>query len=301
MGTNTNYTVVGLAVLLLTLSSIATFLWLSVGFDKKSYQIYQIYMNEPVYGLSVESLVKFNGVNVGTIQKISLDKQNPQQVVLLVKVEESTPITTSTTAVIQSQGLTGIRYIELQAGNNSGAEPLVAIGGEDHPMIPSRPSLMLQLNTILTEVTDNFQQVTDSISGVLDGENAQSIKNSLRNIDRFTAMLSNQSQQMASIIDNVDELSKHTAKASIAFPKLMDNISGTSRSITRMFNSVTKTMNNSNQAIEQIGEQSVPKFNALLSELELVTKTLGAVAKDLKRNPSMLIRGKAPRALGPGE
>lgn len=300
MGTNTNYTAVGFAVLLLTIGSIVTFLWLSVGFDKKSYRMYQVYMNEPVYGLSVQSHVKFNGVNVGTIRDISLDKQNPQQVMLLVKVEELTPITTTTTAIIQSQGLTGLRYIELQAGN-SGAEPLEAIEGEEYPVIPSRPSLMLQLNTNLTEVTDNFQQVTDSIANVLDAENAKSIKSSLRNIDRFTSILSKQSKQMSSIIEHVDELVKNTASASKALPNLMTTVSGTGKAMSRMSNSVTDTMKGSQKAINQISEQTLPKFNALMSELEEVTQTFGMVAKDIKKNPSMLLRGKTPRALGPGE
>jgi len=300
VGTNTNYTIVGVAVLLLTIASITVFLWLSVGFDQKRYKTYQIFMNEAVYGLSVESVVKVNGVTVGCIQKISLDKHNPQQVLLLVKVEDNAPITTSTTAIIQSQGLTGIRYIELQAGN-SGAEPLVKMPGEDYPIIPSRPSLMLQLNTILMDVTDNFQQVADSISGVLDGDNAKSIKNSLRNLDRFTSMLSEQSQQMSSIISKVDDLAKNAAIASKALPELMKNISGTSRSITDMSLNVSDTMKGSNKAIKQISEQTIPKVNALIAELEEASQSFADVAKELKRNPSMLLRGKAPKALGPGE
>ena len=300
MGSKTNYTGVGIAVLLLAFSGLMVFLWLSVGFDKKKYTLYHIYMNEAVYGLAVQSLVKFNGVDVGSIRNISIDKHNPQQVLILVKVDDLTPITTSTTAVIQSQGLTGLRYIELHAGN-SGAELLTAITGEDYPVIPSRPSLMLQLNTILSEVTDNFQQVTDAIGSVLDKDNVKAMKNSLRNIDRFTSVLSKQSKQMASIIENVNVLVKNSAIASKALPKLMTTVSGSGRAITQMSNSVTQTMKGTQTAMDQISIQTLPKVNSLMTQLEDVTQTISELAKELKRNPAMLIRGKAPRVLGPGE
>ncbi len=300
MGSKTNYTGVGIAVLLLAFSALMVFLWLSVGFDKKKYTLYQIYMNEAVYGLAVQSLVKFNGVDVGSISKISIDVHNPQQVLILVKVDDLTPITTSTTAVIQSQGLTGLRYIELHTGN-SGAEPLTIITDEDYPVIPSRPSLMLQLNTILSEVTENFQQVTDAINSVLDKDNVKLMKNSLRNIDRFTSALSKQSKQMTSIIENVDVLVKNSATASKALPKLMTTVSDSGHAITQMSHGVTQTMKGAQTAMDQVSAQTMPKVNSLISQLEEVTQTVSELAKEFKRNPSMLLRGKVPRVLGPGE
>ncbi len=141
----------------------------------------------------------------------------------------------------------------------------------------------------------------EKIANVLDAENAKSIKSSLRNIDRFTSILSKQSKQMSSIIEHVDELVKNTASASKALPNLMTTVSGTGKAMSRMSNSVTDTMKGSQKAINQISEQTLPKFNALMSELEEVTQTFGMVAKDIKKNPSMLLRGKTPRALGPGE
>jgi len=60
---------------------------------------------------------------VGKVQNIKLDPENPQQVQLLFAIEHGTPIKQDTLAVLKSQGLTGIAYVELSGGAPS-APPL---------------------------------------------------------------------------------------------------------------------------------------------------------------------------------
>ena len=68
-------------------------LWLSVGFDRKAYDLYTVYVPEPVSGLGDDSIVKYNGVKVGVVSKIELNQFDPQQVRLELKIEEGTHIT----------------------------------------------------------------------------------------------------------------------------------------------------------------------------------------------------------------
>ena len=314
MESKTNYTLVGFCVLLLGCCVILTSLWLSVGFDQKKYQTYAIYMNEPVFGLNVQAPVKFNGVTVGYVSHLTLNKKNPQQVLLLIDVELDAPITTSTTAVLQSQGITGLRYIELQAGS-SYAQPLTKMAGEPFPVIPSRPSLWVQLDTTLKDVTENFQLVTDAINTVLDKDNTTAIKRTFRNVERFTAVLSHQTNQLSSTINSAEVLFKNAADASKSLPKLMVNFTGASqamilmskdmstagRSLTVAGNQVTQTMKTSRQAINQVSQQTLPKVTSLVEKLESVASNIESLTRELKKNPSMVLRGKKVRALGPGE
>ncbi len=314
MESRTNYTLVGICVLLLGLSVILTSLWLSVGFDQKQYETYAVYMNEPVFGLNIQAPVKFNGVAVGYVSHLALNKKNPQQVLLLIDVELGSPISTSTTAVLQSQGITGIRYIELQAGNKYAA-PLTKMAGESFPVIPSRPSLWVQLDTALKDVTENFQLVTDAINTVLDKDNAIAIKRTFRNVERFTAVLSHQTNQLSSTINSADVLFKNAADASKSLPKLMVNLADGSKamivmakdmstaglSLTAAGHQVTQTMKSSRQAIKQVSQQTLPKVTSLVDKLESVANNIELLTKELKRDPSMVLRGKKSRSLGPGE
>lgn len=143
MEAKTNYTIVGLTVVILTAALLASALWLSVGFDQKKYKIYAVYIHEAVSGLSEDSPVKYNGVPVGSVAKIELSQIDPQQVKILLNIEEGTPITTSTTATLISQGITGTTYVGLSA-SSSELTPLKKFPRNPIPLF--QPSLLFFIN-----------------------------------------------------------------------------------------------------------------------------------------------------------
>ena len=112
-----NYSVVGAFVLVLTAVAIAAVLWLaSGGAWQKTYDVYLAIEDESVAGLNLNAPVKYNGVDVGRVRDIELDALNPQRVNLLFAIEHGTPIKEDTIAVLKTQGLTGIAYVELSGG-----------------------------------------------------------------------------------------------------------------------------------------------------------------------------------------
>jgi phospholipid/cholesterol/gamma-HCH transport system substrate-binding protein len=136
-----NYPLVGAFVLVLGSLLIAGALWLaSGGALQKKYDLYLAIENESVAGLNVNAPVKYNGVDVGKVRLIELDPANPERVTLLFAIERGTPIKEDTVAVLKTQGLTGIAYVELGGGTRD-APPLLARDGSDYPVIRTKPSL----------------------------------------------------------------------------------------------------------------------------------------------------------------
>jgi len=173
-----NYTIVGLVIVILTAALISVSLWLSVGFDKKQYVIYAVYMSEAVSGLNDDSAVKFNGVQVGRVKQIQLDRTNPQRVRLLLAIESKIPITTSTRATLISQGITGNTYVGLIA-NSSDLRPLVKGPHDKYPIIPTSPSIFNQLDKVLKDVSVNVNDVSKEVKKIFDDENAKNIAKTL--------------------------------------------------------------------------------------------------------------------------
>ena len=68
-------------------------------------------------------------------RSIQLDPANPQRVRLLFAIERGTPIKQDTVAVLKTQGLTGIAYVEL-SGGAADSPPLVASGAGEYPRDP---------------------------------------------------------------------------------------------------------------------------------------------------------------------
>ncbi|HFE8536005.1 TPA: MlaD family protein, partial [Legionella pneumophila] len=223
MESKTNYTIVGLIVLILTAGLLSAGLWLSVGFNQKEYTSYTVYLKESVSGLSVESPVKFNGVQVGYVKEIKLNKNDPRQVELLLNIEKSTPITTSTSATLISQGITGVTYVGLSAGSSE-LTPLRKMPGEPYPVIPSKPSLLNQLDAVLKEVAENVGAVSEKAQLIFNEENADNVRKSLANIERITEIIADKGQTIDSSLNNLDVFVANMAKTSKQFPQLIKDL-----------------------------------------------------------------------------
>lgn len=63
-------------------------------------------------------LSKLNGVTIGEVRKITINPKNAEEVLVVIRVEESAPIKEETYALIQAQGITGLSFIQLQGGTN---------------------------------------------------------------------------------------------------------------------------------------------------------------------------------------
>lgn len=272
MDTNVNYTLVGAFVIFLVSAIVFSIIWLSSGLSVMQYSRYLIYSQESVSGLSLDAPVEYNGVNVGSVTDISLDRANPHIVKVLLNINSSTPVTKGTVATLTTKGITGVAFIALK-DTGSDLTPLVAQNGSPYPVIPTSPSIFMRLDFALTKLSKNLQSVADSMSALLDKENLKSFKDILANLDHLTSTLSDNSEKLNTLIMN-------TARAS--------------QQLTPLLQSGTTTM-------KTLELQTLPTTYRLLSNLNDVVRTLNEVSTQLKQNPSMLLRGTATPPPGPGE
>ncbi len=275
----TNYTVVGLTVLLLIVGLVLAGLWLSIGFDKSNYNFYTVYMSESVSGLTEESLVKFNGVKVGFVDHIELNPVNPQQVKLRLKIEEGTPITHSTRATLITQGITGTTYLGLSAISSS-LLPLQKKPGEPYPVIPTKPSFFNELEQTIHEVSEGFKRVVSK-------ENAENLRKSLISLERITRVIA---RNDANINKTLRE-----------FPKLVQNFTVMTQDLSEAGKYVSSTMKAGKVGINKISQQTLPPIILLLRKLDLISSNLEKVSAQIRQNPAVILRGSTTPKLGPGE
>ena len=307
MEAKTNYTIVGAMVLILIGALLSAGLWLSVGFNQKEYSLYTVYLSESVAGLSEQSPVKYNGVQVGLVKKIALNNNDPRQVEITLSIEKSIPITTSTTATLISQGITGVTYVGLAAGS-SDLTPIKKMDGEPYPVIPAKPSLFNQLDTIIKEVSENVNKVSAQTQKIFNDQNALYIKHTLANIEQVTSVISNNSASINSTIQNMDAVILNLAKVSKDFPLVLQELrvgvkkfDGLSSDISTASKSISKAMGSGKNTIDQISQQAVPSATSLLNRLNAIAANLEKVSNEMRQNPSVVIRGSKPPQPGPGE
>lgn len=286
MESKTNYTVVGLTVIILLTGLLTAGLWLSTGFDQKKYNYYTVYMEEAVSGLSEDSLVKFNGVKVGSISEIELNKTDPQQVKIILKIQEGTPISVSTQATLIAQGITGTTYLGLSATSPS-TMPLMAKPGDKYPIIPYKSSFLNQLETTIGEVSDSMKRI-------LSEENTKNLSKSLANLEKVTEVFAKNNKAINQTLNNLPGLITELRNSVGYFTKMSNDVAKAGKQLN-------VTMKSGRNAIDKISQQAIPPAVILLKRLDLIAANLEQVSVELRQNPSVIIRGAAPPKAGPGE
>lgn len=285
MDTKAHYTLVGLFVILLCIGSIAGILWLSVGLNRPVYHTFLTYIDQSVSGLNTEAPVKFNGVTVGYVKNITLNPTNPQQVIATLEITEGTPITTSTVATLTPQGITGIAFISLSA--KTPHAPLVKVANQPpYPTIPSQPSLLVQLGSLLKDTSNQVQGISDSIQNILDRENAENTKAILINLNSISTNLAANSASINKILQDSQTI--------------MDNGAEASKNLPGMVSTLSQSLTDLNQ-LTNLAKQNLMPAGQLLAQLSTLSNNILAFSSEIKQNPAILIRGKANNNLGPGE
>lgn len=299
MESKANYTIVGLFVIILLSVIIIIALWLSTGIEKKNYKTFLVYMNESVAGLNEKAPVKYNGVDVGTVKSIRLNLENPEQVILALDIEPNIPVTESTTAVLMEQGITGIAYIGLQGGKS--APVLEAKPGQHYPVIKSAPSFLVRLDTTLQSLTSNIETLSVNVKSLLSKDNLDSLQRSLINIEKITGTLANNNEAIDSTLKDMKIVMHNTSDASKRFPDVTKAIQKTATVLQKMSEQIAGTANNFNQTIQSFSDQLMPEAYSSLKNMRIITGNLSGLSRDLRQNPSIIIRGKEPPPPGPGE
>lgn len=303
-----NYALVGAFVLILGAAMIAAVLWLaSGGAWQKKYDLYLAVEDESVAGLNLNAPVKYNGVDVGKVRAISLDHLNPNRVNLLFAIEQDTPIKEDTIAVLKTQGLTGIAYVELSGGAMN-SPPLEATKGNQYPVIQTKPSLSARLENILTNVLTKLDSTSNNINAILSVENQTSFKNALADIAAVARTIAARKDTIDAGIRNAGRTLENSAQVTAQMGAVIDRIGTSADAVAKMGNEVAKTGASAGKTVDAVGAdvkrfsvETLPELERLLGELSTLSSSLRRLSEQTTRDPRGLLFGHQPVPEGPGE
>jgi phospholipid/cholesterol/gamma-HCH transport system substrate-binding protein len=294
METKVNYVVVGVFSLALSAAFIAGILWLSAskGYDKPS-DIYYADMYESVSGLNLSAPVKYRGVEVGQVRKISLDKTNPEKVRLELAIEHGVPIKQDTIATLKAQGLTGIAFVELSGG--SAASPLLlAQANEAHPVIRGGTSLMGRLDASMSGLIGSLSKTADNANELLDDDNRKALKRILIDLSVITGTLAEHRGELDKVITN-------TASFSEQLPQLMERINKATANIEKMTQETSRASSSARKTLDEVANEGLPQAERLMGDMHELVSALQRVTAQIEQNPGVLLRGAENKRKGPGE
>ena len=303
-----NYALVGIFVLGLGAALVVAVLWLAAGINtQKKYEPYQSIIKESVAGLSISAPVKYLGVDVGKVSGIAIDPQNSRQVLLKFQIERGTPVKQDTEAVLKSQGLTGISYIEL-SGGSVGSAPLLATDEVPVPLIRSKPSLSARLEDVLTTVLANVNRTSANVDAVFDADNRAALKQVLADTASVAHALAAQQGTMTAGIADAARTARNAARVSDRLGPAIERIAASADALAKMGNDVSRTSDSAGRTVDsaasgvlQMRSETLPELQRLLGEMSSLAVSLRQLSEQTERSPSSLIRGAPQGRPGPGE
>ncbi len=314
MTSKSSYTLVGVFVLVFSAAFIWGVLWISAGGKPQRFDYYLIYMTESVSGLNVDSTLKYRGVDMGKIEQITIDTANPERIRLLVQVRQGTPITEDTIATLEHQGLTGIANINLSGGRVD-SQLLRKPPGEEYPVIQTRPSLFVRLDTNLSDLLANLVLASANINALLSEENRANVSRVVEDVAILTDNLADQSGRLDTIVTHLGVTLENASAASEEFPELVHQLSQSAAAIVRMLDdigilgadlasataSIQQTVRAGGDDLVHFTSTTLPELAETVFELRLAAENLRRMSESLAQDPSVLIYGKNEPEPGPGE
>lgn len=278
------------------------------------YDLYQAIEDESVAGLNLNAPVKYNGVDVGKVRSIDLDRTNPGRVVLLFAIEHGTPIKEDTVAVLKTQGLTGIAYVEL-SGGAANSPPLRTLPGNTYPVITTQPSLAARLENVLTDALAKIDSTTSNINAILSDDNRKAFTSTLADLAIVARTIAARQKQIDSGIANASRTFDNTAQVTAQIGPAIERVARSADAIEKMGNEVAatsrsagKTVVAAGKTVEAVGSdvrhftsETLPELERLMGELSTLSASLRRLTQQTERDPRGFIFGRRPVPPGPGE
>lgn len=301
------YALVGVFVVALAFAFVAIVLWLGGGKPGRQYDEYLVYMQESVSGLSRDNVVKYVGVDVGRVHEIGLASGGAGPVRLVLQIEKGTPVREDTYATLETQGLTGLAYINLKGGSLE--SPLLqARPGQSYPEIESRPSTWGRLDVAVEQLLSNLTGLTARVDVLLSEDNQQHLSRTLAQLDRLTAALADRSDTLGDSIDDLAATLEKTREAGEGLPVLVAQLGQAANALEDMAErlgasgeTIRRVVEARDRDIGRFTGESLPEAAVMIGEMRRAATSLRRFSEQLERDPGILLRGAPPRQPGPGE
>ena len=305
----------GLFVLVVAALLAGLAIWLTR--DNASYQQYEMSTKDGVTGLQPQAAVRYKGVAVGKVTRISFDPQVEGNVLIRIAVNEQAPIGPKTFAALGYQGVTGLAHVQLDDAD----QPYDALppGPSGLPRLPLKPSPFGKVVEQVPAILSQVEEATRRINQLLGDSNQQLLSETLGHIGQAAAGVNTLTQRLdATVTQRLDP-------ALAALPPLARDARDTFASLQQAGASVsalavdlgktTQRLNAEGGAIDQIttGTQSLaraadqfssatlPRLNRAADDTARAARQMGRAAAGVTDNPQLFIYGAGRIPPGPGE
>lgn len=295
--------VAGIFTILLLAGAIAIGMWLNR--DRVEWVPYEIATKLSVPGLNPQAAVRYRGLDVGKVDAIAFDPQEPGQILVRISVQPDTPITQSTFATLGYQGVTGIAYVQL---DDDGTNPVkVPSAQEKIARIAMRPSLLDQLQNRGLAILQQTEEVAKAVNNLLQPANQAAILAAFDNVSKAANQVESVPRQLQPTLDKLPAIAAQAQQTLSTLNVLSKDASTLANSL----NGIAVKLQSPNGTLDTIAD-SASRIGSVASRLEYDTlplaedarssiRALNRALENLNERPQGFLFGPAQASPGPGE
>jgi phospholipid/cholesterol/gamma-HCH transport system substrate-binding protein len=274
-------------------------LGLRVSNKEKTYYAY--FSGESMSGLEQGSVVKFHGVLIGKIAKISYDPKNLSRIQVVLKVQNDFPMKKDMYAQSWSMGITGLNYLDIMGGTNE--SPSLPPNSE----IPTKVSMLSTLTGKVDVIVDKVELLLNHLNALSQPDSLASIKKILDNLVVVTADAKTFFGGVGPDFKDIARTARHAIAKIDSISTDIHGVSSTlnkslsadqiSRIMTRVDSTATALKNLSETLLMMI-KQNREDISVSMENLREALENANQLAKELSENPSLLLKGEQPKERG---
>ncbi len=304
MERDAHYAAVGIATVAL-LAALAVFsIWLARLQFNNDYDLYDIVFYGPVRGLSEGGEVHFNGIRVGEVTDLNLDPKKGDQVIARIRLDATTPVRVTSRAQLEPQGITGLNYIQITAGNPNSALLKSQYPENVVPVIQSQPSPIAELlsgsGTVLAQTVDALNR----INRVLSDDNIRSFSASLKNVEAITAEFEARKgmlEQLEQALTRANSAIAEYERLGVSTRELVEgdgraaiaNINKAAEDARQAVATINRMTNSLEGPVDDFATTGLPQLQQSIQGLEGATRSLEELIDEVRSSPRDFI-GRAP-------
>lgn len=320
METRANHLLIGSFVLVFLLGILGFVIWVAKIQVDREFAYYNIQFTGSVTGLAVGGDVRFNGIQVGSVRRISIDPNDASKVRVIVEVASDTPVRTDSVASLELLGITGVSYVQISGGTMSKPLlPKVRMSAE-LPTIQSKQSVIAEVFENAPDLVNKAVELMVRASDLLSEENRGKISSILADAGRVAEAVASRQVEISRIIESVDRTSADVADAAHAaknvaqrFDVLADEtektlmavrgvVAGdgaafvaesrrTAASLTKLSDEVQAMVAENRAPLHALTTDGVGDLRRFLDEARILIASLARVASRLEDDPSAVLFG----------
>ena len=322
METRASYLVVGIFVLVLSIGAAIFGVWLAQRDIDRTFAEYEVVFPGSVFGLQQGSQVVFRGVPVGRVTAIRLDPTDADQVLVEIEVDQATPVTTETQAVLVPQGVTGLLVVELRGGDAT-APPVTAERGR-RPQIAGRVSAIEQVFTSTPEILARAVVILERIGEALSDANIAQLTSTLDNLEQVSAAVAGRADDIDRLIAASANLGEDARAAVVGIAGLidtaeglaatleaqvvglgsrgeaaLDQVEGAARAGRNLAWRADRVLEASEQPLQDFSDAALYEMGEMIREIRILVAAMSRIATDFERDPTGFLIGGSGRGFTP--